>query len=289
MSPDYVAQCAELAMLLELSSSPKPGNVDRCHDFSEIKFSDFLVSAVSAFPVFRQAAQNQGRVGSLILHGVQAWGKWKLQSNTHFGSLVLMIPLACAAGAAEVRNPEDGADDLQDELARILQLSSVEDAVDFYRAFLLAGARVADVDEFSLKDPNSELRLRQEGRTLLDLMKLSQGHDLIAREWSTNFERSFRLADRLKERIGERGPNDGIVLTFLEALHQVPDSLICAKFGCEKAAQVSVRAGEAMRDENLEAARILDRELLAEDINPGSTADLIAASLFISLLRGLRF
>jgi triphosphoribosyl-dephospho-CoA synthase len=292
MSPDYVAQCAELAMLLELSSSPKPGNVDRCHDFSEIKFSDFLVSAVSAYPVFRHAAQNQGRagsVGSLILHGVQAWGKWKLQSNTHFGSLVLMIPLACAAGAAEVRNPEDGADDLQDELARILQLSNVEDAVDFYRAFLLAGARVADVDEFSLKDPNSELLLRQEGRTLLDLMKLSQGHDLIAREWSTNFERSFRLADRLKERIGERGPNDGIVLTFLEALHQVPDSLIFAKFGSVKAARVSVRAGEAMRDETLEAARILDRELLAEDINPGSTADLIAASLFISLLMGLRF
>ena len=67
---------------------------DRCHDFSEINFSDFLVSAVSAYPVFRQAAQNQARVGSLILQGVQAWGSWKLQSNTHFGSLVLIIPLA---------------------------------------------------------------------------------------------------------------------------------------------------------------------------------------------------
>jgi len=289
MGPDFVAQCAQLAMLLELSSSPKPGNVDRCHDFSEIKFSDFLVSAVSAYPVFRQAAQNQARVGSLILQGVQAWGKWKLQSNTHFGSLVLMIPLACAAGAAAAWNPKDGADDLRCELARILRQSSVDDAVDFYRAFFLAGARVADVNEFSLKDPNSGLQLRRNGKTLLDLMKLSQGHDLIAREWSTNFERSFRLADRIKERIGELGPNDGIVLTFLEALHQVPDSLICAKFGSEKAGQVSARAGEAMRDETLEAARTLDRELLVEDINPGSTADLIAASLFISLLKGLRF
>jgi triphosphoribosyl-dephospho-CoA synthase len=36
-------------------------------------------------------------------------------------------------------------------------------------------------------------------------------------------------------------------------------------------------------------AHELDRDLLARDINPGSTADLIAASLFISLLRGLRF
>ncbi|HPR67380.1 MAG TPA: triphosphoribosyl-dephospho-CoA synthase, partial [Methanothrix sp.] len=46
-SPDRVAQAAQLAMLIELSSSPKPGNVDRGHDFEEIKFHHFLISAVS--------------------------------------------------------------------------------------------------------------------------------------------------------------------------------------------------------------------------------------------------
>jgi len=66
MSPDHVAQCAELAMLFELSSSPKPGNVDRCHDFSDIGFHQFLVSAVSSYPVFRKAALGQRSVGSLI-------------------------------------------------------------------------------------------------------------------------------------------------------------------------------------------------------------------------------
>lgn len=283
MSPDHVAQCAQMAMLLELSSSPKPGNVDRCHDFSEIRFSDFLISAVSAYPVFRRAALELAGVGSLILQGVRSWEAWNLHSNTHFGSLALMIPLACAAGAWMPGR------DLRADLAVVLQQSSIEDAVNFYRAFLLAGARVADVDLFSLKDSDAELQLRLSGRTLLDLMKLSQGHDLIALEWSTNFERSFLLADRLAERIGESGPNDGIVLTFLEALHAVPDSLICAKFGPERARQVSLRAGEALREGTLEAARTMDLELLAEDVNPGSTADLIAASLFISLLRGLRF
>ena len=166
MGPDFVAQCAQLAMLLELSSSPKPGNVDRCHDFSEINFSDFLVSAVSAYPVFRQAAQNQARVGSLILQGVQAWGKWKLQSNTHFGSLVLMIPIALAAGQAAVHEqadePGDGPDDrLEEELARVLRSTTVQDAKEFYRAFDLAGARVVQVDEFSLKDPDWEKKLAE--------------------------------------------------------------------------------------------------------------------------------
>ncbi len=287
--PDRVAQCAELAMLFELSSSPKPGNVDRCHDFSDIGFHHFLVSAVSAYPVFRAAASGGSgngmcrSVGSLILEGVKAWSYWNIGSNTHFGSLVLMIPLAIAAGRS---GP------LRDELVLVLNGTTVEDSLDFYRAFCLAGARITDVEEFSLNDPAFVERLYQEERTLLDLMRLSQGHDLIALEWATYYERSFRLAGRLEERVagmGLMGLNEGVVRTFLEALADVPDSLVQAKFGAAKARDVSLRARLALEDESMEAARRLDRELLAEDVNPGSTADLIAASLFISLLKGLRF
>lgn len=279
-SPDRVAQCAQLAMLIELSSSPKPGNVDRCHDFSDIGFHHFLVSAVSAYPVFRDAAFGKGRVGSLILEGVKAWSDWNISNNTHFGSLILMVPLAIAAGRP---GP------LRNELTTILKNTTIEDSVDFYHAFNIAGARVADVEEFSLKDPGSAKKLYQEKRTLLELMCLSQGHDLIAREWATSYERSFRLATRLEERVAAQGLNEGVVRTFLEALAEMPDSLVQAKFGERKAREVSFQAGQALDDETLNAARRLDQELLAEDINPGSTADLIAASLFISLLKGLRF
>jgi len=275
-----VAQCAVLAMLFELSSSPKPGNVDRCHDFSDIGFHHFLTSAVSAYPVFRKAAQGKGSVGSLILEGVEAWQTWNLSSNTHFGSLVLMIPIAIAA-----RRP----DELQSELREVLEKTTVIDAIDFYRAFEKAKARVAHVDSFSLNDKNWQKTVQGSGKTLLELMRLSSKHDIVAREWSTNYERSFLLAERLAEQISRWGQNDGVVRTFLEALAEVPDSLICAKFGEEVASQVSRRAGEALLDETLGKARELDRDLLAQDINPGSTADLIAASLFISLLRGLRF
>jgi len=286
-NPDRVAQCAQLAMLLELSSSPKPGNVDRCHDFSDIGFHHFLISAVSAYPVFRAAASGEGKagslVGSLILKGVKAWSDWSIGSNTHFGSLVLMIPIAIAAGR---QGP------LREELDAILKGTTAEDALDFFRAFVLAGARVVDVGEFNLKDQAFEEELRREERTLLDLMRLSQGHDLIAREWATSYERSFGLAKRLEERLDGRGLvglNEGVVRTFLEALAEVPDSLVLAKFGEAKARDVSLKAGLALKDRTLEAASRLDRELLAEDINPGSTADLVAASLFISLLKGLRF
>ncbi len=279
MNSERVAQCAVLAMLFELSSSPKPGNVDRCHDFSDIGFNHFLKSAVSAYPIFRKAANGEGSVGSLILEGVQAWKTWNLGSNTHFGSLVLMIPIAIAAGKPN---------ELHKELENVLEKTSVIDAIDFYSAFGKAKARVVEVDSFSLNDQNWQEAVRESGKTLIELMRLSSKHDIVAREWATNYERSFLLAKRLGEQISLWGQNEGIVRTFLEALAEVPDSLICAKFGLEVAQKVSKRAGEALLDDTLGKARELDTDLLAADINPGSTADLIAASLFISLLGGLR-
>jgi triphosphoribosyl-dephospho-CoA synthase len=282
--PDRTAQCAVLAMLFELSSSPKPGNVDRCHDFSDIGFHHFLASAVSSYPVFRKAAQGLGRPGSLILEGVRAWRTWNLSSNTHFGSLVLMIPIALAAGTASRQGG-----DLEEELAGVLGGTTVQDAIDFYRAFESAGARVTEVELFSLLDTDSENALCQSKKTLQELMKLSMDHDIVAREWATNYRRSFLLAERLAEQTGKFGLNDGIVRTFLEALAEVPDSLISAKFGPDKARQVSRQAALALEDSALEKARQMDCDLLGQDINPGSTADLIAASLFISLLRDLRF
>ena len=284
MSPDEIAQCAEAAMLIELSSSPKPGNVDRCHDFIDLTFQQFLVSAVSAYPAFRKAAEGEGRIGQLLLDAVRSWRFWNIPGNTHFGSLVLMIPLCVAAGRC-VENIER----LEEELTEVLKETSVEDALDFYAAFELAEARVANVPLFSLMDPAWHEKLQSQGKVLLDLMNLSRDHDLIAREWSSGYKRSFQIADRLAEKVKSHGLTEGVVRTYLEALSEEPDSLVLAKFGAELAKEVSLRAKLALEDETLESARKLDRELLDEDVNPGSTADLIGASLLISLLRGLRF
>lgn len=284
MSPDEIAQCAEAAMLIELSSDPKPGNVDRCHDFTDLTFQQFLVSAVSAYPTFRKAAVGEGRIGQFILDAVRSWRFWNIPGNTHFGSLILMVPVCMAAGRCA-----ENMDRLEEELTGVLTETNVDDALDFYHAFGLAKARVANVPQFSLKDPAWRDLLQGQGTNLLDLMKLSQGHDQIACEWSSGYRRSFQTADRLAENVKSRGLAEGVVRTYLEALSEEPDSLVLAKFGAEVANEVSLRAKLALEDETLESARKLDREFLDEDLNPGSTADLIGASLLISFLRGLRF
>jgi len=284
MNPDRVAQAAQLAMLIELSSSPKPGNVDRCHDFDEIEFRHFLISAVSSYPVFRKAASSGSSVGELILEAVKSWGCWGLEENTHFGSVTLLVPLAMAAG----NNGQD-RDVSEKDVFIVLENTTVQDSINFYAAFDLAGARVAEVEDLSLKDTSSTEILRREDWTLLDLMKLSQGHDLVAREWSTGFKRSFKLAEVLSEKVSIHGLNDGVVLTYLEALAEVPDSLVRSKFGSEKAEEVSKRAAALFGsdvDTTLKGAKLLDRDFVREDVNPGSTADLIASGLFIALVKG---
>lgn len=85
MNPDRIAQMAQMAMLLELSSSPKPGNVDRCHDYEDMSFSHFVASAVLSYPSFRRAASGASNMGRLILDTVSTWREWGLRGNTHFG------------------------------------------------------------------------------------------------------------------------------------------------------------------------------------------------------------
>ncbi|MDF0590541.1 triphosphoribosyl-dephospho-CoA synthase [Candidatus Methanocrinis natronophilus] len=279
-TPDRIAQGALLSMLLELSSTPKPGNVDRSHDFEEIKFHHFLISALSAYPVFRDAALGGEPTGALILRAVSAWRGWGLSQNTHFGTIALLIPLAKAAGRGG---------DLREEAVRVLEETTVEDAVEFYAAFRIAGARVAEVEDLSLQDPASKDRLLSEKRTLLDLMRLSSGHDLVAREWSTGFERSFSISRILAEKVADLGINDGVVISYIEALAEVPDGLVASKFGAAKAVEVSERARSILGGEVSETLRLagkLDDEFIEEDVNPGSTADLIAAALFIALMEG---
>jgi triphosphoribosyl-dephospho-CoA synthase len=283
MNADYIAQCGLLAMLLELSSSPKAGNVDRCHDHDDTRFQHFVASAVSSYPAFRKAASGEGSIGSLLLEAVRAWEGWQICGNTHFGSLVLLIPLAKSAG----RNGP-----LERELCKLLNNTTVDDAVDFYSAFLLTGARVADVDELSLKDASSVDELKRRGHSLLDLMKLSQNHDLIAREWSSCFQRSFELSLIIRDKVSSYGINDGVVIAYFEALSKEPDSLVQAKFGLKKAIEVSQLAKSVLREDpgqTLLNARELDSLFIQEGINPGSTADLISAALFIALLNGMRF
>jgi len=325
---NLIARCAQLAMLLEVSASPKPGNVDREHNYPDTCFEHFVASSVSVYPVLELAARSRNGIGALIRSAVCESSAWQKGGNTHFGAFLLLIPLSMAAGKlwnSCEKTPKLLPDEFEVLAAHahaFVQATDSEDAVEFYRAFEVAGVRVNSVDEFSLGDPESTAELRAQEVTLYELMDIARGYDLIANEWVTGFGRCLEGAKSITDFMQAQNPgaensvsncsgtgiNEAIVYTFLKLLSRHRDTFIETKFDKDTADYVSSRAGGILsaweevsgntessgnttRDfaALLPAVQEFDSELLKKRINPGSTADIIIAGLFIALLGGLRF
>ena len=79
-------------MMLEVCAFPKPGNVDRCHDYPDTRLEHFLASVILARPALEEAALGKGRIGEIIGHAVRQTSMHS-GGNTHFGAFILLIPL----------------------------------------------------------------------------------------------------------------------------------------------------------------------------------------------------
>ena len=291
MNEDDVARSAQLALLLEVSAYPKPGNVDRTHDFIDTSYEHFLASSVAVYPVLREAAARGSRkepgLGKLIGRGVEASTAWQSGGNTHFGALLLLIPLTMAAGACERYDMKK----IKQKAAEIMLNTTTDDAMEVYRAFPKAKVKVRrDVPEFDLTDEGAIQEIRKKQFSLYEILTISASYDLISRELVGGFERTFRYAALINDFAKEKRINDVITRAYLKLLSEEEDTFITMKFGSEKSRYVKDRAKRIVnRGYEREEVEAFDEELIREGINPGSTADIIAAALFISILGGLRF
>jgi len=287
IDPSHIARCAQLAMILEVSATPKPGNVDRDHNYTDTRFEHFLASAVGVYPILEMAAISKAGVGKLIHDSVVESSKWQSGGNTHFGAFILLIPLVMAGGRCENKKC------LEKEVQKIVRETTVDDAVEFYRAFATAGVKVKPVDDLDLRDADSIGQINKNGLTLFDLMDISESYDMIAEEWINGFKKTFECSSLIQEKIKKYGINDAIVLTFMELLSRNKDTFIRTKFEITKAEEVSIRATSILQKGDMTRIRPeicqFDEELLREGVNPGSTADIIIAGLFVSLFEGMRF
>ncbi len=288
MEKEYVARSAQLALLLEVSAYPKPGNVDRTHDFVDTSYEHFLASSVAVYPVLREAAVSDKGVGDLIRVGAEESVAWQSGGNTHFGALLLLIPLAMAAGACESYD----MDALRRKAKEIMRNTSVDDAVEVYRAFPKAKVKVRrEVQELDVMEEGSLKEIRAKKLSLYEILTISASYDLISHELVGGFEKTFRYAPLLRDFAEEkRSINDAITHAYLKLLSEEEDTFVKMEFGTEKSKYVTEKArGIVNRGYELKETEEFDEELIREGINPGSTADIIAAALFISILGGLRF
>jgi triphosphoribosyl-dephospho-CoA synthase len=307
-----VGRCASLAALLEVSSYPKPGNVHRTRDFPDTRYEHFLAGGVALGPAMRSLAMRGfdaegGRigwedvgVGRLALKAVDDSLVWQGGGNVNLGVALLFSPLA-AAGGAVLHDEEDiEASALRSRLKEVVRSTTPDDVVHVYEAIRLAMTprTLGEAEELDVRDDASLERIRDEGLTLLDVFRRCAGRDSICDEWVSDFEITFEIGHPyLKGSLEESGDiNSSMVNTFLHILARQPDSLIARKAGLRRAAEVSERArlildeGGSSSERGLEMLWKLDRDLqeAGGELNPGTTADMTAASVFVILLEGWR-
>jgi triphosphoribosyl-dephospho-CoA synthase len=275
LAPDAVVRAAQLACVLE-ASAEKPGNVTPSHDFDDTSYEDMLRSGIALGPELGRAGERG--VGETVLAAVRA-SRGAAGANTNLGIALLLAPLARAAL---------GGGPHRERLADVLRTLTVDDARDAYEAIRLAGA--GGLDEPVEHDVRDEPHV-----TLREAMAAAAQRDAVAGEYVTDYSVTFELGlPALAEALDDRlRPRDAIVELALRLLAAVPDTLIARKRGADAADRVTAGAREVLAAGGVRSAR--GRTALAEfdaslrrdgnALNPGTTADLVTAVLFVALLR----
>lgn len=264
-----IATAATLACIWEATAA-KPGNVYRGADFEEVTYVDFLTSAAVLGPTIA-LAPTQG-VGHAILESIQAIHA-SVGTNTYLGTVLLLAPLAAV--------PADIPSEVG--IKKVLASFTSEETRFVYEAIRHAQpGGLGKVDEADVHDAIPEI-------SLVDAMKLAADRDLVARQFTNNFEQVYWAAKCIREHGQPLATS--IVRSFLELLAEYPDTLVARKCGVDMANEVSTYAAQvlAYTGEDYEAAIAdFDFWLRADGHrrNPGTSADIIAAALFVLLRDG---
>ena len=175
---DKISRSLELAILLEVSGYPKPGNVHRTANFVKTTFEQYLASAVAIAPWFRKAGElgikvSEGNIspsdigiGHIIKNAADSMLRSQNGGNTLLGAIIILVPIAAARGM--IRN-DFSLNKLRKNIKIIVESSTTKDAIETYDAIShvnpggLNKSRKLDV-----KNPQSKKKILDEGITLFE-------------------------------------------------------------------------------------------------------------------------
>jgi triphosphoribosyl-dephospho-CoA synthase len=276
LDAEAVAAAAQLACVLEVSAE-KPGNITPRHDFADTSYEDMLRSAIALGPELGRAAERG--VGDTVLAAVRATRR-VAGANTNLGIALLLAPLARAALVGG---------ELRERVDEVLGALTLDDARAAYAAIRAAGAGGLDepVEHDVRAAPTVGLR---------EAMAAAAERDSVAAEYATGYGVTFDIGLPALHHALDDGlaPRAATVELHLRLLAEVPDTLIARKRGRSATERVSagaasVLAAGGVRDDAGRAALAEFDASLRQDgnaLNPGTTADLVTAVLFVALLEG---
>ena len=253
-----------------------------------MEFEDFIISGIVIGDTVREACTDvdveNPQLGKYILQAVAGTDRW-IKNNTNLGIVMMTTPIAVAAAISS------SFDEIRENVKLLMSNTSVDDACDLYDAINIADAGgMGDQDEYDVASDNAKNELRQNNQTMFDVLKISAPWDMLAREMTSDMPAVFEIGyPTYHELKNEKSKNDACVLTFLTILSQVPDTLISRKYGSDEALKISMMTRDLLNlkdaDDFGERLKEFDEYLFKNKYNPGTTADLTAASIFVSYLK----
>jgi len=309
---NYVAGCAQLATLLEVSAYPKPGNVHRLHDFLTTRYEHFLAGSVAVSPSINKLAQSgfdikAGHktwkdlgIGNYVYSAIKDSFKWQSGGNVNLGIVLLFAPISAAAGYI-LKDEIIRVDDLIQVAKKAIKYTTPKDAVSVYRSirYSMTDKVLGSVSDLDVSERSSTKEILKEKINLHEVFMKCAERDTICKEWVSGYDITSKkgypyLVKAIKS---SSNINTATIDTFLYLLSENPDSLIIRKNDLTTAKRVSDRAREildnggygTMIGRKLTETFDLDLQGTNGLLNPGTTADLTAASLFLLLLSGWRY
>ena len=267
------------ALFLECTAI-KAGNVHPSASFHDLKYPQFVDASVSISERIAECLNES--VGVIVLRSVQAMMEC-VGTNTSLGTILLIGPLAVAVNRLE--NENKAKSELPTSITETLSQLDAGDSRCIYEA--IRTAKPGGLGESRLMDIQQVAPAR-----IVDAMQTAADWDDIALQYATNFELVFGYARRIMESVSN-GTNWLATIRKLqiEILSERVDSLIVRKGGMDFAKQVQTRATRVLSSgcygsQPYETAWDQFDRFLRDDQhvgNPGTTADLITAALFLSI------
>lgn len=260
---------AYLACTLDVLA-PKAGNVHWQKDFEDAHAFDYLASAAAIAPILDETQQRG--VGVTVLEAIQRT-RQVARSNTNLGIVLLLAPLAAVPDSVR----------LVEGIAEVLTHLSVEDSRLVYAAIRLA--QPGGLGHVPEQDVQSEPTW-----PLQAIMRLAADRDLVARQYAYEYVDVFqRGLPCFLDALGQgQSLTQAVVTCHLHLVAELGDSLIARKYGEEISRKAAERARQVLHlgwpnaSTAREAFADFDTWLRSGRRNPGATADLVVATLFVA-------
>lgn len=255
------------------ATTRKLGNVHRTADFTDMSYLDFVTSAGT---LALSMSKPDPCLGAYIFDAVHSCSSQQ-SNNINLGITLLFGPII----------QSHVYDNSFDTLHERLSASTVADAEQVYAAIRLANP--GNMGQSESQDLSTTPTV-----SLYETMLIAADYDLIASQYTNGFSEILNFGmSHLSQFIDTKlSLEESVIRLQLAFMSSYPDSLIARKFGLPVAIELQQRVAHINSSNPLQSELsrsqliALDGEMRQRRLNPGTIADLVAATLLVALLQG---